>query len=79
MEEVETLDITGLRCPLTWVKTKMKLEELSNGEQLLVLIDPGEPIENLPRSVKDEGHRIMKLTREGERYLVLIEKGRLTT
>ena len=31
-----TLDITGLTCPMTWVKTKLELERLAPGEVLTV-------------------------------------------
>jgi tRNA 2-thiouridine synthesizing protein A len=70
-----TLDITQDVCPITFVKTKLKLEELAPGEVLEVLLKDGEPIENVPRSVKGEGHRILEVARLGDKYRLLIEKG----
>lgn len=58
----ETLDITDVVCPVTFVKTKVALEELDEGQILQVHMNDGEPIQNVPRSVKDEGHQILKLT-----------------
>ena len=57
----ERLDITDVVCPVTFVKTKVALEEMEEGQILQVHLNAGEPVQNVPRSVKDEGHRILKL------------------
>jgi tRNA 2-thiouridine synthesizing protein A len=53
-----TLDLTGVVCPLNWVKAKLKLEELDPGDELTLLLDPGEPIESVPRSASEDGHDV---------------------
>ena len=53
-----TLDITELRCPMTWVKTKLALERLEPGEALEVACPPGEALENVPRSAREAGHEV---------------------
>ncbi|MFQ3675031.1 MAG: sulfurtransferase TusA family protein, partial [Endomicrobiia bacterium] len=53
----EKLDLRGISCPMNFVKTKLKLEEMQKDEILEVLLDDGEPIINVPRSVKEEGHK----------------------
>ena len=53
-----TLDITGLRCPMTWVRTKLELERLAAGEALEVRCAPGEALENVPRSAAEAGHAV---------------------
>ena len=53
-----TLDITELRCPLTWVKTKLALERLAPGDALEVRCAPGEALENVPRSAREAGHEV---------------------
>jgi len=53
-----TLDITDLRCPMTWVRTKLALERLAPGEQLDVRCPEGEALENVPRSARDAGHDV---------------------
>jgi TusA-related sulfurtransferase len=55
---VTTLDVTGLRCPLTWVRTKLALERLAPGEALDVRCAPGEALENVPRSAREAGHDV---------------------
>lgn len=79
MSKFETehkIDITADACPITFVKTKLKLEELSPGELLEVIINDGEPLQNVPRSVKGEGHKILSLENiDGIKYRLIIEKG----
>jgi TusA-related sulfurtransferase len=53
-----TLDITGLTCPMTWVRTKLELERLAVGDVLTVACPPGEALENVPRSAEEAGHEV---------------------
>ena len=57
----DKVDITDVVCPITFVKTKVALEELDDGQILQVHLNDGEPVQNVPRSVKDEGHKVLKL------------------
>ena len=52
------LDLSGVMCPMNFVKTKLQLEEMEAGQILEVILDDGEPVKNVPRSVKAEGHKI---------------------
>ena len=58
----DEIDITDVNCPMTFVKAKVALDELEEGEVLKVHINGGEPAENVPRSLKEEGHEILDLT-----------------
>jgi tRNA 2-thiouridine synthesizing protein A len=55
------LDLRGEVCPYTFVKTKLKLEELESGEELVAIFDHAPAIENVPRSLKNEGHMILSI------------------
>ena len=57
----DTVDITDVVCPVTFVKAKVALEELDDGDILAVRMNDGEPVQNVPRSIKEEGHRVLKL------------------
>ena len=72
---IASLDITSDVCPITFVKTKLKLEQLQKGEVLEVILNDGEPIQNVPRSVKEEGHKIILVDKVGDKYRLLIERG----
>lgn len=71
------LDITGYVCPMTFVKTKLQLEDMEPGETLGLKIRLGESYNNVTRSVRMEGHKLL-----GERPIdndtveLLIEKGK---
>ena len=73
----ETVDITSVVCPVTFVKTKVALEELDDGQILSVHMNDGEPVQNVPRSVKDEGHEILKLiyNEDGTYDLIVRKRG----
>jgi len=57
-EMVHTLDVSALRCPMTWVRTKVELERLEPGQTLEVTLPPGEAVENVPRSAREAGHSV---------------------
>ena len=50
----DTVDITDVVCPTTFVKAKVALEELDDGQILAVRMNDGEPVQNVPRSIKEE-------------------------
>lgn len=71
----DTVDITDVVCPTTFVKAKIALEELEEGEILLVKMNDGEPVQNVPRSIKEEGHQILKLIdNEDGTYNLIVNK-----
>lgn len=53
------LDITKDHCPMTFVKVKLKLEDLSHGDELEIVLTGREPIENVPRAVVENGMTII--------------------
>ena len=57
----ETVDVTDVKCPTTFVKAKVAIEELDEGQILTIRLNDGEPVQNVPRSLKEEGHEILKL------------------
>lgn len=60
---VQKLDITQDHCPMTFVKTKLKLELLEEGDTLEVLLKEGEPLENVPRTAVQQGFQVVDTTR----------------
>ena len=71
----ETVDITDVVCPTTFVKAKVALEELDEGQILSIRMNDGEPVQNVPRSIKEEGHQILKLLdNEDGTYELIVRK-----
>jgi TusA-related sulfurtransferase len=76
-EVTATLDITREVCPMTYVRTKLKLESLAHGSVLEVLLRGEEPVKNVPRSARDEGHEVLALDArpDGTHRLLLRKHG----
>ena len=71
----ETVDITDVVCPTTFVKAKVALEELDDGQILSIKMNDGEPVQNVPRSIKEEGHQILRLfNNEDGTYELIVRK-----
>jgi len=68
------LDLRGVACPMNFVKTKVELSRLPAGAVLEIWLDDGEPIENVPGSVREEGHAILEQKKVEDHWSVVIEK-----
>jgi tRNA 2-thiouridine synthesizing protein A len=68
------LDLRGVICPYNFVKTKLKLETMDPGQTLAVILDDGDPIKNVPRSVSDDGHTVLLQEPWAQAYRVIIQK-----
>ncbi|GAB6011283.1 sulfurtransferase TusA family protein [Viscerimonas tarda] len=69
------LDITKEHCPMTFVKTKIELAKLNKGDILEVLLQKGEPLENVPRTSQEQGYAVLGIDPvEGDTYKVTIQK-----
>ncbi len=76
-QDATVLDLRGVMCPLNYVKTKLKLETLDAGERLEVWLDAGEPADNVPMSLRNDGHRVLAeepLEADARHCKVLVEK-----
>lgn len=69
-----SLDLRGVLCPINFVKTKLKLEAMDAGAVLEVILDPGDPIQNVPKSIKEEGHKIVEVKREEGYFRIKVQK-----
>jgi TusA-related sulfurtransferase len=71
------IDVRPLACPLTWVRTRVALAGLGEGQALEVLLSEGEPLQSIPRSAELEGHRVAAREPWPEGgWRVLLVKGR---
>jgi TusA-related sulfurtransferase len=70
--EAQLLDLRGTPCPINFVRTKLRLEQMRSGELLEVWLDPGEPIEQVPDSLKMEGYNIENIIDQSEFFMLLI-------
>lgn len=73
------LDITDQVCPMTFVRAKLLMEKMASGERATVRLQGAEPLQNVPRSVQEHGHRIISLAPENANdpdgpHLLILEK-----
>lgn len=75
-DAMSTIDLRGVSCPTNFVKAKLALEDMETGETAVILLDDGEPVKNVPRSLKADGHKLIALRQADEGHYVLeVEKG----
>jgi len=71
----KSIDIRGEICPMTFVKTKLAIEKLKEGEVLEIILDHLPALENVPRSLKDEGHEILDVKKISDKdWRIIVRK-----
>jgi tRNA 2-thiouridine synthesizing protein A len=68
------LDITGEVCPMTFVRTKLRLERMRPGEILNVRLRGDEPLRNVPKAASEEGHAILAIEAGGDAHIITIRR-----
>ncbi|MRR56390.1 MAG: sulfurtransferase TusA family protein [Deltaproteobacteria bacterium] len=71
---METIDLRGVCCPTNFVKAKLALEMADSGDVLEFYLDEGEPVQNVPRSLKAEGNKLLGLEKVDGYYVLSVEK-----
>ncbi|MGC3998479.1 MAG: sulfurtransferase TusA family protein [Anaeromyxobacter sp.] len=71
------VDVRAFACPLTWVKARLALERVAAGERVEVWLREGEPLDSVPRSAQEDGHRVLLVEplAGDEGWRVVLEKG----
>jgi len=73
--DVVRLDLSGVACPMNFVKTKIKLSTMAIGSQLEVILDDGAPIENVPLSLEEQGQKVhVKEKLSDTQWRIVVEK-----
>lgn len=68
------LDLRGTPCPINFVRTKLRLEQMSQGSLLEVWLDPGEPIEQVPDSLVMEGYQLEQVEERNGFFAILVRR-----
>ncbi|MDA8099853.1 MAG: sulfurtransferase TusA family protein [Nitrospiraceae bacterium] len=73
----KTVDLKGQVCPYTFVRSKLAIEKMELGQVLEVIFDHKPAIENVPKSMENEGQKLLKIEQTGEKeWHVFIRKDR---
>ncbi|HEB75908.1 MAG TPA: sulfurtransferase TusA family protein [Nitrospirae bacterium] len=80
MEEIKpdkTINIKGLVCPYTFVKSKLAIEDMEVGEVLEIVLDYPEASRSIPKSMEDHGHKVLKVEKVNDTdWVIVIRKER---
>lgn len=72
-----TIDIRGQVCPYTFVRSKLAIEKMSIGEVLEIILDHRPAVENVPKSMENEGQKVLKIDQTGEKeWHIFVRKDR---
>ena len=72
---ISKLDVTEEHCPMTFVKTKLELAKLNEGDILEVLLREGEPLDSVPKSTEEQGYEIIEVSHiKKDIYKVVIKR-----
>ena len=63
----KTIDIRGQICPYTFVRSKLAIEKMNVGEVLEIVLDHKPAVENVPKSMENEGQKVLKIDQTGEK------------
>ena len=69
----ETLDLCGVRCPLSWARARVRLEALPAGQEIDLLLDDAQGAADIPRAAEAAGHHVVGVADEGGRWRITIE------
>ena len=68
-----TLDLRGIRCPLSWAKARVVLDTMTRGQELQLLVDDPQAARDIPRAAEAVGHHVAGVTDEGGIWRITIE------
>ncbi len=69
------IDIRGLVCPYTFVKSKLAVEQMDVGQVIEILLDYEEASTNIPKSMEDHGQKVIKVEKINDReWIILVKK-----
>lgn len=58
------IDIRGEVCPYTFIKSKLAIEQMESGQVLEVMVNHLPAVENVPRSMENEGNEILSVEQQ---------------
>jgi len=68
------LDLRGTPCPINFVRTKLRLEQMPPEALLEVWLDPGEPIEQVPDSLSMAGYKVEQIEERSGYFALLVRR-----
>lgn len=74
VDEANRLDLRGVKCPLNWAHVKVRLEQMTRGEVLDLILDDPRGARDIPRAAEAEGYLVLESSAHGDLFRLRIEK-----
>ena len=75
MTEHDVIDLRGVQCPANAAKALIKLSTLDKGCELEIIVDEGEPYENVKSSISvEDAYELVKEDKTGKDFWTLTYK-----
>ncbi len=68
------LDLRGIRCPLSWAKAKVHIEELPAGAAIELILDDPKGARDIPRAAEAEGYAVTEVEQHASEWRIVIHK-----
>jgi TusA-related sulfurtransferase len=68
------LDLRGTPCPINFIRSKLQLEKMNTGELLEIWLDGGEPVEQVPNSLKMENYQVESVNKQDDFFVVSVRR-----
>lgn len=68
------LDLTGVKCPLNWARAKVRLEQMSRHDVLVLTLDDPRGVRDIPIAAEAEGYAVLECIRDGSVWRMRIER-----
>jgi TusA-related sulfurtransferase len=72
--EREEMVLRGVRCPLNWARAKVRLEEMSIGSRLRLVVDDPRAMRDIPRAAEAHGYAVLEVVALGDGWRIEIER-----
>lgn len=72
---VRSVDLRGEICPMTFYKAKMVLTQIKEGSVIEIILKEGEQMKNVPRNIKEDGHKIISICQKEDGFHIQVKKG----
>lgn len=66
--------LRGVRCPVNWARAKVRLEEMSVGSRLALVVDDARAVRDIPRAAEAHGYAVLEVADLGDGWRIEIER-----
>lgn len=72
------VDLRGVRCPTASIRARLVLAGMSPDDEVALLVDDGEPVENVPRAMLEDGNLVISRKKKENYWILQVRKRELT-